>query len=37
MANYRKVSNWAIRPRLPDGRYAGIGETVPVPTPGLAR
>lgn len=33
MDNYRKVSNWAIRPRLPDGRYVSIGEAVPVPLP----
>jgi len=30
-ANYRKVMNWALRPRLPDGRYVGIGQPIGVP------
>ncbi len=29
MKQYRTVTNWAIRPRLPDGRLARVGETIP--------
>jgi hypothetical protein len=28
MAEYRKTPNWAIRPRLSDGRYLGVGQTI---------